>query len=288
MEKNSHNLNIPENSNNTSHADTTNQPPKQDISDEQILEFEAKIKDTEAKSVELITLKEDLVQLIQEYQQGSQTFVEKIKNTAKDHSHFRRSRGDGNCFFRGCAFAWYERLLENPSYLENAIQIMLDTKELLLKAGFQLLPFEDFHDVALDTLYAIKNGAIEDVDFLLSRFQTDEISNAIVVHFRFMTSAYLQLHKDDYYPFIMDYGSMERFCAQEVESIGRESEEIHIIALTKALRVAVQVVYLDGNPNATVCNHHDFVPDNARDIGQDNPITLLYRPGHYDILYRRS
>lgn len=65
---------------------------------------------------------------------------------------------------------------------------------------------------------------------------------------------------------------------QEVEPMGKESDHIQIIALTAALGVPVRVEYMDRG-EGDQCNHHHFPEDS-------NPVvTLLYRPGHYDILY---
>lgn len=94
-----------------------------------------------------------------------------------------------------------------------------------------------------------------------------------------------------------------QFCKASVEPMGEESDHIHITALSDALGVPIRVVYLDRSScdaaNPTV-NYHDFIPSsNPRGAiseqqdsiessarQQTKPfITLLYRPGHYDILY---
>lgn len=105
--------------------------------------------------------------------------------------------------------------------------------------------------------------------------------------------------------------------------MGEESDHVHITALSDALGVAIRVVYLDrsscdaGTPTV---NHHDFIPSmsllnpspgqgdgpTTAVTGNSDPsvappdkvvvttsenslptpiVTLLYRPGHYDILY---
>jgi ubiquitin thioesterase protein OTUB1 len=83
-----------------------------------------------------------------------------------------------------------------------------------------------------------------------------------------------------------------------VEPMGEESDHVHIIALSDALGVPIRVVYLDRSScdtgNLSV-NHHDFIPSANSSEGDAamtsapaaaKPyITLLYRPGHYDILY---
>lgn len=57
-----------------------------------------------------------------------------------------------------------------------------------------------------------------------------------------------------------------------------ESDHIHIGALTSALGISVRVEYMDRGKGGQV-NHHDF-PE-----GSPPFIHLLYRPGHYDVLY---
>lgn len=58
-----------------------------------------------------------------------------------------------------------------------------------------------------------------------------------------------------------------------------EADHIHVSALTAALGVSVGVVYMDRG-DALEVNEHVF-PE-----GSNPQIHLLYRPGHYDILYK--
>jgi ubiquitin thioesterase protein OTUB1 len=75
--------------------------------------------------------------------------------------------------------------------------------------------------------------------------------------------------------------------------MGEESDHVHIIALSDALGVPIRVVHLDGSvgdggKNVEV-NFHDFVPPSPGDEDEkvEPYVVLLYRPGHYDILYRK-
>ncbi len=61
--------------------------------------------------------------------------------------------------------------------------------------------------------------------------------------------------------------------------MSKESDHIHIIALAKALNVPILVEYMDRGEGGTVNNH--VFPE-----GSEPHIFLLYRPGHYDILYK--
>ena len=80
--------------------------------------------------------------------------------------------------------------------------------------------------------------------------------------------------------------------------MGEESDHVHITALSDALGVPIRVVYLDRSSCDTTggvsVNHHDFIPTigglpSATTSGGSETIkpfiSLLYRPGHYDILY---
>nr|XP_006817582.1 PREDICTED: uncharacterized protein LOC102807319 [Saccoglossus kowalevskii] len=77
------------------------------------------------------------------------------------------------------------------------------------------------------------------------------------------------------YPAVLKYRDSS---GKEVEPMGKESDHIHIIAITNALGVGVRVEYMD-RVSGNEVNHHDF-PEGC----QPN-VTFLYRPGHYDILY---
>ena len=79
-----------------------------------------------------------------------------------------------------------------------------------------------------------------------------------------------------WYEIILFYFSLE------VEPMYHESDHIHIIAITKQTGIKVRIQYLDrgGDNEATA---HDF-PEET-----DCPdVHLLYRPGHYDILYLKN
>jgi ubiquitin thioesterase protein OTUB1 len=65
----------------------------------------------------------------------------------------------------------------------------------------------------------------------------------------------------------------------------RESDNIHIIALTKAAVVPLRVIYMDRSQQSSL-TIHDFAATDEEINGTFEPmITMLYRPGHYDLLY---
>ncbi len=67
--------------------------------------------------------------------------------------------------------------------------------------------------------------------------------------------------------------------------MARESDNIHIIALAKAAAVPLRVIYMDRSEQCSLTTH-DFTATDEENTSTFKPmITMLYRPGHYDLLY---
>ena len=67
--------------------------------------------------------------------------------------------------------------------------------------------------------------------------------------------------------------------------MSRESDNIHIIALSQATGVPIRVIYMDHSEKSAL-TIHDFDGQKDGKVKDFKPmITLLYRPGHYDLLY---
>ncbi len=115
---------------------------------------------------------------------------------------------------------------------------------------------------------------------------------------RVMAAAQMKSNPDRYLPYVMaeNYYDVPSFCSKEVEPMGRECGMVQVSALAECMGVRVVIEYMDGRMTpgggAAVANH---VFGDGDDVGNDvdtsknnvdrTTITLLYRPGHYDILY---
>ncbi|KAK7440041.1 hypothetical protein VKT23_017292 [Stygiomarasmius scandens] len=237
-----------------------------------------------------------------EYERGSPAFVKQIDwLKERGFQKIRRARGDGDCFYRALSFAYVERLLKSPdppSAVADALRILSGTPEMLENVGFQKLVFEDFYDIFEGLLKSISvphtpdlpesEGGGMDEAILLSAFQNPETSNSIVMYMRLLTSAQIRLDPDTYSPFLFhpEIGeSMEvrEFCENFVEATGKEADHVQMTALSRALHVDIDVAYLDGRSND---GQVEFVQFRQEQQTGEKPISLLYRPGHYDILVR--
>ncbi|KAL2341977.1 hypothetical protein Fmac_009917 [Flemingia macrophylla] len=269
--------------------------------DDDIMQQQYAIQAEEGKKVPFVGDKESLSSLAAEYKSGSPILLEKIKVLDEKYNAIRRTRGDGNCFFRCFMFSYLEHIMECQDQAEiDRIKANVEkSRKALQTLGYAELTFEDFFALFLDQLECVIQGKETSISHeeLVLRSRDQSMSDYMVMFFRFVTSAEIQMRKEFFEPFILGLSNttVEQFCQSSVEPMGEESDHVHITALSDALGIPIRVVYLDRSSCDTggvSVNHHDFMPmagdlPNASCSSEKNIpfITLLYRPGHYDILY---
>ncbi|XP_054759782.1 ubiquitin thioesterase OTUB1-like [Lytechinus pictus] len=243
--------------------------------DEAILAHQDKLEKEIKESTQLISEKLPLSVLTDEFK-SDPVYCQKVEDLLTKHRFIRKTRGDGNCFFRAFGFAYFETLLTDKEELHRFIGIAKKSKDELISLGFPAFTLEDFHDTFMEAVQSIQDKP--SLENLIETYCDQGISDYLVVYFRLLTSGELKKRADFYKDFIEAGRTVKEFCSQEVEPMSKESDHIHIIALTNALEVGIRVAYLDRGEGGKV-NCHDF-PD-----GCTPQVMLLYRPGHYDILY---
>ncbi|KAF7133059.1 hypothetical protein RHSIM_Rhsim09G0128100 [Rhododendron simsii] len=324
--------------------------------DDAIMQQQSSIWAEEAEKIPFVgdKAREPLSSLAAEYQSGSPILLEKIKLLTEEFAAIRRTRGDGNCFFRSFMFSYLERILESQDQEEvhRITGNVENCRRTLQSLGYADFTFEDFFALFLEQLESVLQGNKESIshDELIQRSRDQSVSDysewhithvstyvtwmrkedvkhmkflcaaflsaspynvscLVVMFFRFVTSGEIRKRSEFFEPFILGLtnATVEQFCKSSVEPMGEESDHVHITALSDALGVPIRVVYLDRSScdaGGVSVNHHDFIPNPPS--GGDLPlaaatataaggsggsetikpfITLLYRPGHYDILY---
>jgi ubiquitin thioesterase protein OTUB1 len=198
-------------------------------------------------------------------------------------------------------FSYLEHILEtqDEAEVEHVLKNIEQCKKALLDLGYAEFTFEDFFSIFIELLESVIPGRDSSIsiDTLIERSRDPLVSNYVVMFFRFVTSGEIRRRTDFFGPFIMGVsnGTVDQFCKTSVEPMGEESDHVHITALSDALGVPIRVVYLDRSScdvGKTEVNHHDFIPSNCllKEAGSETiepSVVLLYRPGHYDILYPR-
>lgn len=89
--------------------------------------------------------KESLKALENEYTED-EVYLSKAKALSQMYSSFRRTRPDGNCFFRAFSYAYLEKLLNNKEEYEKFRELAQKSKDSLVELGFSQFTVEDFHD----------------------------------------------------------------------------------------------------------------------------------------------
>ncbi|XP_029453257.1 ubiquitin thioesterase OTUB2 [Rhinatrema bivittatum] len=211
-------------------------------------------------------------------------FQQKVKDLSKRYSSIRKTLGDGNCFYRALGFAYLESLLGNPREIRRFKEILIQSKNELVSAGFEENVFGNyFNALASYQIHFQFFSVIELIErdhssiSLLQAFNDQSCSDSIVQYLRFLSSAFLRNRADFFQHFVEDGMTIKDFCTQDVEPMAMECDHIQITALSQALEIPLQVEYVD--ENATAINQHRF-PETAIPS-----VYMLYTRAHYSILY---
>lgn len=260
-------------------------------SDEDILNYENRIREEQVNVHPLISPRLPISILREEYLHSSNAnFLRKMDELVRDFGSLRRTRGDGNCFFRAFSYGLIEQvhqIRDSSSWISHLKQRL---GSQLQEAGFDSLAYEDFFEELFNTLNDPQ--VTSQSDYLAELWAAEpHRSHSLIVILRLATSAYLRAHTSTYEPFLWDCTSatsteavdMVQYCQRYVECLGVESDQIHAIALGKALGVDIEIVYLDGSEGPL--SKLLFRASDEEERNTPLKVTLLYRPGHYDLLY---
>lgn len=242
------------------------------------------------------------------------------------YSKFRRVRGDGNCFYRSYLVGCLEWLATNTDEAAKAkfVDTVTKSKDVLIGLGKPEFTIEMFWEMLMDEinvrfLYSCSvlahsslsfdspshthlllpllplpsplrcclysrftqaiikdNNGVEDI---IKAFNDKEVASYCVAFVRQVTSAHLTEHSDTYIHYLDNPQPMSQFVSAEVEPMDKESDFVQCVALSKEFGVPVVIQYVDqseGPLNSHILPSDDCTP----------AVHLLYRPGHYDILYK--
>ncbi|KFY38445.1 hypothetical protein V494_04361 [Pseudogymnoascus sp. VKM F-4513 (FW-928)] len=238
--------------------------------------------------------------ITEEYAKADPVYVAKTAKLPQTYSHYRPVLGDGNCGWRAIGYSYFETLqkLGSKDQLEEEIARMMSlTSFIETWCGYQEWLFEDMREEVLsllrDLAATIHVAPPSDADsIILQRFNDDEVSNAIIYYFRLLASAWLKANAVTYRDFIPDGLGVDNYSKNMIEPAKTEIEHLGmtllIDVLMKPVGIAVEIVYLDRSEGTDVNSHIIQAEDESgTPIHAGAPIVhLLYRPGHYDILYK--
>ncbi|KEZ39415.1 hypothetical protein SAPIO_CDS10131 [Scedosporium apiospermum] len=230
-----------------------------------------------------------------EYAKADPVYVEKTSALPNMYSHYRPIQGDGNCGWRAIGFGYFETLIQNGDRndVEAEVARITSLNQVLISVGYDRFLFEDMVE---ETIRLLKDIAAHMVDpnaamaILTDRFNDRDCSNAIIYHLRLLACSCLKTYPAPYEPFIPEGLGVTGYCSEVIERVDREIEHLGITLLVnvllKPINFVLEIAYLDRSPGSQV-NIYRF-PDGveSQDPSLGSVIYLLYRPDHYDLLYR--
>ncbi|KAF8536566.1 peptidase C65 Otubain-domain-containing protein [Trichophaea hybrida] len=229
-----------------------------------------------------------------EYANADPTFVRKTTSLSHKYDSYRTIRGDGNCGWRAVAFGFFELLLrsgdQNQIGMEHARIKSLNG--LMESVGIQNYIYEDMAEETFNVFRTLSSGSISPADdsALVGIFNDPNVSDSIVTHFKFLTSAWMKSSPEHYEPFLDR--PVADHCGSSIMPHGVEIDHVGLMALIDCLilpaGMAVEIIYLDRSAGDEV-NVHRFEKLEGEGVltPPDAPVLrLLYRPGHYDIVYK--
>lgn len=98
-----------------------------------------------SESIPLVGELEDITSLEKEYFEDP-VYLLKVKDLTSKYKHIRRTRPDGNCFFRAFSYAYLENLLTDKTEYEKFYEIAKNSKDILVALGFSQFTVEDFYE----------------------------------------------------------------------------------------------------------------------------------------------
>ncbi|KAF2467200.1 cysteine proteinase [Lindgomyces ingoldianus] len=232
-----------------------------------------------------------------EYANADPIYRVKTAALPSNYAYFRTCRGDGHCGWRAIAFTYFEALLRvaDVNKLEDEEARLQSMHNLLNAAGFPEHVYIDFVDEAFGLLQKL-SASLRAMDgagpeTLLQTFNDPSTAMAIITYLKLLASAWMQSNPNDFAPFLEFNQDLKSYCSMNIEAAQCEIDHLGIAALAEAVikpaGFALEVLYLDRSPGEEI-NTYRYEPTGHDGLPLKNPQTLrlLYRPGHYDILYK--
>ena len=227
--------------------------------------IETEIRETQP----LTSQKQELSVLRNTYVRGS-NFDQSVEHLSQTYSTIRTVRGDGNCYYRAFLYS----LCETTGELGRVIKVIEDSIGLAEQCGYERFTIESFWEEFLEFLKSLPKDFHEQLN------EENAVSDYATWYMRILTAVHLKSDPDRFIHFLDgEYFDLTTFCQREVEPMGKECGMVQVLALAESLGVQVEIEYLDGHDCKPT--KHTFGPANSK-----TTLTLLYRPGHYDILYK--
>ncbi|KAL7508084.1 hypothetical protein ACHAXN_005169 [Cyclotella atomus] len=277
------------------------------LTEQQLAQIEAEIKSSQPLTSQLLPIDA----LIQQYsnddddEQDASGFLASSRLLAAKYTNLRRIRGDGNCYYRAFLYSLCEGLLHQKTNGKSdeytrIKSIVHKSLSWVCTLGYEESTIEMFYEELVELIDYIDSDTNNEATMKSQLHdklnEENSTSDYCTWYLRVLTAAQMKSDPDRFLPFLLAEESssgllsmdIPTFCSREVEPMNKECGMVQVAALAECFGVRVKIEYMDGRivegeggMKKVAC--HGFGGDG--DDGKRMEITLLYRPGHYDILY---
>ena len=251
------------------------------IGNEMSIEYENALREQIELSTPLISEQLNINILLEDYKNNFE-YANSIKEITNKYKYIRKVRRDGNCFYRSFIYRLFEYIcMKNDNALYEKIKKkIMEAKDMIKNNGYDWTFIEDFYKIFYSQFYYSFNSLQtkgETVrDYIDALFKDKEAGNYLIYFIRFCIAAYLKENSFLYEVYVdMPF---QNWITNEVEAIDHEADQIQIMACVNYFDIGVKIEYLNSVKNEVM----KFPEDKPE---KDIFITVLFTPGHYDILY---
>ena len=251
------------------------------IGNEMSIEYENALREQIELSTPLISEQLNINILLEDYKNNFE-YSNSIKEITNKYKYIRKVRRDGNCFYRSFIYRLFEYIcMKNDNALYEKIKKkIMEAKDMIKNNGYDWTFIEDFYKIFYTQFYYSFNSLQtkgETVrDYIDALFKDKEAGNYLIYFIRFCIAAYLKENSFLYEVYVdMPF---QNWITNEVEAIDHEADQIQIMACVNYFDIGVKIEYLNSVKNEVM----KFPEDKPE---KDIFITVLFTPGHYDILY---
>ena len=224
-----------------------------------------------------------------QFPEPASIFAAKSRHLAKSFNHIVFVRRDGNCFVRGFATGLLLHLRKSSALeQEEILATFQEALKFCAAHGYEEFIVEDFHEMWLEIMH--ESIRCESDESVLEIMRDDSKSSYAVMLFRCIIGASMRASSESYLSFLPDVSDIDSYVKEEIDPMGRESEESSILALSSFAKLTISIQYLDLSIPPGASASDSVIETNAHIFpleGQSATpaFTLLYRPGHFDLIY---
>ncbi|KAM0867474.1 hypothetical protein ACQ4PT_041981 [Festuca glaucescens] len=208
-----------------------------------------------------------------------------------NYSEYRKVSGDGSCLYRSFIYSYLEQLVnvspDEELRLVRTLEPLLEKFQRLHLPGSYYDGHNAFVNLILECMGRKQTLSVSDYeDWLFQESQNEQNFANIISYLRLVTAIQICSEVEKFRHAILDLDPLypEEWCRWKVIPMWAEGDEVHLVALTDVLHVPLQIVIVDISATEEPNTH--IIYESPDDLPLVPCVTLLYRPGHYDIIYK--